>query len=235
MSRLFFVLCLITAFATAASSEPLIFHASTSGHRTLDQGDGGGNPFASALIEILGRTEMRLAEFPAALRTLTVEKSKGRQSPDVPKAVSPEDWKLVPQLAGEKRVALVLVVSDYRQSRAQSLLGAEHDAHRVAEALTKAGFATETALDLDLSNMRKKLHDFAVASADFDAAVIYTTGHGLESKGAVYLIPGDYPREEGNSALAARALPLVEIANVARAKRVNLVFYGGCRDDPYSK
>jgi uncharacterized caspase-like protein len=83
--------------------------------------------------------------------------------------------------------------------------------------------------------MRRKLADFAAASADFDAAVIYTTGHGVESNGAVYLIPGDYPTQEGNTALAAKALPLIEIANAARAKRVNLVFYGGCRDDPYSK
>jgi len=234
MVRLIVALCLIIVPITTARSGPLLFHASSPGQRTLDDAEGGGNPFASALIEILGRGEMPLAKFPAALRTLTVKKSKGRQLPDVPKAVSPDDWELVPQRAGEKRVALVLVVSDYRKSRAKSLPGAEHDAHRVAVALAKAGFVTETALNLDLSNMRKKLSDFSAASADFEAAVIYTTGHGLETNGAVYLIPGDYPRNEGNSALPAKALPLQEIASAARAKQVNLVFYGGCRDDPFS-
>ncbi len=150
------------------------------------------------------------------------------------KAFSRKDWKLVPRQAGEKRVALVLVVSDYRQSRASSLPGAAHDAHRIADALTKAGFVTETALNLDLSNMRRKLAEFAAASTDFDAAAIYTTGHGLETNGEVYLIPGDYPRNEGNAALRAKALPLAVIANAARAKHVNLVLYGGCRDDPFS-
>ncbi|MGO8952628.1 MAG: caspase family protein [Rhodomicrobium sp.] len=234
MIRFIFGLCLMLASVTATRSEPLLFHASSSGQPTLDEGEGGGNPFASALIEILGRPEMQLGDFSADLHRLTLEKSRGRQSSDAPKGVFPQDWKLVPRQAGEKRVALVLVVSDYRQSRASSLPGAAHDAHRIADALTKAGFVTETALNLDLSNMRRKLAEFAAASTDFDAAAIYTTGHGLETNGEVYLIPGDYPRNEGNAALRAKALPLAVIANAARAKHVNLVLYGGCRDDPFS-
>lgn len=116
MRKLLLVLCLAAGFATAASAQPLIFHASTSGQQTLDRGEGGGNPFASSLIEILGRPETRLAELPDALRVLTVKKSSGAQTPDVPSAVSPKDWRLVPPQSGEKRIALVLVVSDYGRS-----------------------------------------------------------------------------------------------------------------------
>ena len=36
--------------------------------------------------------------------------------PDVPGAVVPKDWRLTPPQAGEKRTALVLVVSDYRRA-----------------------------------------------------------------------------------------------------------------------
>ena len=180
MRKLLLVLCLAAGFATAASAQPLIFHASTSGQQTLDRGEGGGNPFASSLIEILGRPETRLAELPDALRVLTVKKSSGAQTPDVPSAVSPKDWRLVPPQSGEKRIALVLVVSDYGRSGAELLPGAEHDARRIASALAGAGFVTETALDLDLSGMRKRLNDFADKSSGYDAAAIYTTGHGLE-------------------------------------------------------
>ena len=81
--------------------------------------------------------------------------------------------------------------------------------------------------------MRKRLGEFAAKSAGYDAAAIYTTGHGLELEGAVYLLPGDFPASQGKAALGTHALPLREIAKAAKARRVNLVFYGGCRDNPF--
>ena len=81
--------------------------------------------------------------------------------------------------------------------------------------------------------MRAKLADFRNRSLTSDAAVIYATGHGVEVDGAVFLVPGDYPIQQRNAALAKRALPLPEIALSLAAKQVNLVFYGGCRDNPF--
>jgi Caspase domain len=231
--RIIFALCFLATIMGSASGEPVIFYASSSGHRTLDQGEGGGNPFASSLIEVLGRPETTLADFPEVLRALTFKKSHGYQNPEVPDAVASGDWKFAPH-AQERRTALVMVISDYQRSGADSLPGAEKDARRVANALLSAGFSTEEALNLDLKGMRRKLNDFAAASASFDAAVIYTTGHGVESQRTIYLIPGDYPLRQGNSALPQKALPLSEIAKAAHAKNLNLIFYGGCRDDPFS-
>jgi hypothetical protein len=214
-------------------AETLVFHASASGKQTLDQGEGGGNPFASSLIEILAKRKVTLSELPVALRQLTDAKSKGVQLPDVPTSIVSESWQLVPPRASETRIALVMVVSDYLKSGgAQSLPGARNDAQRVASALTRAGFVTEVALDLDLQSMRKTLSAFATRTAQYDAAVIYTTGHGVEVEGAVFLLPGDYPISERNAALSRRALPLQEISQAVRAKHVSLIFYGGCRDNP---
>jgi hypothetical protein len=215
-------------------AETLVFHASASGRQTLDQGEGGGNPFASALIEVLARQTVSLAELPPALRELTRMKSGGFQAADVPDIRSSRDWTLVPPSPAERRLALVLVVSDYaRSGGVQSLPGARNDAARIAAALTAAGFATEVAVDFALPAMKQKLASFALASAASDAAVIYTTGHGVEVGGAVYRLPGDYPVEQRNAALAEHAIGLSDIAGALRAKRINLVFYGGCRDDPF--
>jgi hypothetical protein len=213
--------------------ETLVFHATESGKLTLDQGDGGGNPFASSLIEVLGRPQVKLSELPGMLRKLTIEKSKGFQSADVPLRDLADDWALVPPAPGEVRIALVLVVSDYaRSGGAQSLAGASQDAQRIASALKDAGFATQIALDLELAAMRQKLAAFAVESKRTDAAIIYTTGHGVEVGGKVFLLPGDYPIGQRNSALTTRAIRLSDIAEAARAKYMNLIFYGGCRDNP---
>jgi hypothetical protein len=217
-------------------AETLVFHASASGKQTLDQGEGGGNPFASSLVEILKQTSVKLSDLPAALQRLTAEKSRGFQSADVPKFAVPQNWLLVPARLGESRVALVIVMSDYAKSGgAQSLPGAKHDAERIASALKQAGFTTEVAVDLDLRSVRAKLTEFATRSNEHDAAIIYTTGHGVEVGGKVFLLPGDYPISERNSALAERAVSLSEIGESVRAKQVNLVFYGGCRDNPFGE
>jgi hypothetical protein len=227
-----FAIALIAGVCSAARSETLVFHASASGQQTMDLGDGGGNPFASALIEILQQNKVRLADLPKKLQALTIEKSSGLQTPDVPKNVSARDWVLAPTRPGEKRIALVLIVSSYN-SEGNSLPGAAHDAKRMSAALTKAGFMTELALDLDLQGMKKKLAEFGDASSSFDVAAIYTTGHGVESDGVVYLVPGAFPVSQGNAALPASALPLRDIAASPRAKSLNLVFYGGCRNNPF--
>ena len=143
---------------------------------------------------------------------------------------------LTPAKQGEKRVALVIVVSDYIKSGgAQSLPGARKDAKRIASAFTNAGFETEVALDLSLDQMRDKLTSFRVTSLTSDWAAIYTTGHGVEVNGTVFLLPGDYPITERNSAIKARALPLPEIAQTPSAKQANLIFYAGCRDNPFDR
>lgn len=212
---------------------PLVFHATSSGKQTLDQGEGGGNPFASALIDILRRPTVKLGELPAALRDLTHEKSRGFQTADVPVAPIASRWQVLPSASGERRIALVLIVSDYsRSGGAPSLPGARHDGERVRAALEAAGFATRLELDLDADGMQRTLAQFSAASEHADAAAIYTTGHGVERAGVVYLIPGDYPIAQRNGALATRAVPLSDIRSSLKARHVNLLFYGGCRDDP---
>ena len=44
-------------------------------------------------------------------------------------------------------------------------------------------------------------------------------------------MPGDYPVTDGDTALTQRALPVTKIAGSLKAEQVNLLFYGGCRDN----
>ncbi len=84
-----------------ARADTLIFHATAAGQQTLDQGEGGGNPFASSLIELLQRPRVALSELPDAIRALTSSKSRGFQSPDVPTTRTRPDWLLVPPKPGK--------------------------------------------------------------------------------------------------------------------------------------
>ncbi len=226
------LIVLWTLLGTPASlADPIVFHATTSGQRAMDSDAKGGNPFASALIDSLARPSLTLNELAASLERLTLDYSKGKQRPDIPARASGAE-SLLPAVSGETRIALVLVVSDYGKAGANSLPGARFDAGRIATALTAAGFVTETAIDLDREAMLGTLDGFATRSRSADLALVYTTGHGVEVDGKVYLVPGDYPLSEGNAALERHAFPIARIAAAAHARRLNLIFYGGCRDNP---
>lgn len=212
---------------------PLRFFGTQPGGKTLDQGEGGGNPFASALIELLSRKELTLAGLAKELVELTERKSGGRQHPDVPPAASLESLRILPKPPLESRVALVLVFSDYSASvGATSLPGAAHDADRLTRALTLAGFDTQTNIDPKREQLGEILDGWAERSSAADLALLYTTGHGVEVDATIHLLPGDFPVLRGNAAIDEYAIPLHALSCNLRAKRTNLLFYAGCRDNP---
>lgn len=223
------------AHAVENTAAPMVFYASSSGKRTLDRGEGGGNPFASALIELLGRPALGLRDFPNELKRLTVKKSGGRQVPEIPAKLAPEEWQFSPKREGEKRVALVMVFSDYSGGGARSLPGAKYDAERISSALEGAGFETQNAVDPERTKMATVLAAFKDRSTQADIGVLYVTGHGAEVDGTVYLLPGDFPANGGADALVGFGLALPDLSSTPRAALANFVFYGGCRDNPFKK
>src|SRR5262245_45193150 len=116
----------------ASAVEPIYFYASQAGRPTLDQGEGGGNPFASALVELLARDRLTFEAFRTEIVALTRRKSRRFQRPEVRARVALGPWQLLPKPAAARRVALVVVFSDYAASgAAQSLPGAKQDMDRV--------------------------------------------------------------------------------------------------------
>lgn len=234
LSAFSLTLVLQTQSSVANSTDPIYLYASQSGQRTLDRGEGGGNPFASALVELLNREALNFDSFRTELIELTDRKSRGFQRPEIQGPSSMHRWQFLPKPENETRVALVLVFSDYTASGgASSLPGAKHDAQRVAEALNKAGFKVETVLDPDRAKMEAALKQLSTQSATADVGVIYTTGHGVEVERVTYLLPGDYPVEQRVAVLKDRAVRVTVLGSALRARRANLVFYGGCRDNPF--
>ena len=229
-----FIIENLTSISVAASPvEPIYFYASQTGRQTLDQGEGGGNPFASALVDILARDKLTFETFISESIDLTRKKSRGFQRPEMVSKVNLGAWQLLPKPSTEKRIALVLVFSDYRISGARSLPGAKNDLYRISKSLAEAEFEVQTAIDPDKSKLNRILKEFSERSKTSDVAVLYTTGHGVEVNGIIYLLPGDYPLVYGKSKLNERAIRLTRIGNAVQAKKVNLVFYGGCRDNPF--
>lgn len=216
-----------------------IFFATCSGGVTLDLDEAGGNPFTSALIELAGEPKFRLPEMPTRLRDLTALKSEGRQVPDFSVSDLP-DWSFHKRLMSpaETRDALILVVSNYSASDiGSSLRGAAWDELRISAMLAQNGFSVTQGIAPRRDALVRALGSFRRRSAKSDVAIIYSTGHGLELDGEVYLIPGDYLVDFGYGVAQLRrfAVGVSRIAESAAAKRLNLVFFAGCRHKPRRK
>ncbi len=217
------------AQAGAAPSPALIYYAGQAGRLTTDRDRLGGNPFASAVCEIIGQRPLTLETFTRRLAEANQIHSLGWQMLDYPRNLPDPRRRLD---TGEKRLALVLINADYSKSGTYSLRGAAFDAKRIPAALNAAGYETTLALDNTIDAARLALADFAVRSETADTAIIYVGGHGAQHKRTVYWLMGDYPEQDAKW-LATHAIPVDEIARAGRARTLNLVLYASCRDDPF--
>ena len=211
----------------AAATDPLpahVIYAAQPGSPTLDEGDGGGNPFAGALIDLLGDPAVRLAVLPRLLRQGTLQRSAGFQQVDADDDLGGGQLRLAARDDG--RLALVIVQAAYASGRFPALAGAARDGRRIADAFARAGFAVETSVDEDRPALEARLAAFARSSAAADIAVIYATGHGTQRAGRTYL------RVDTPPAIANRKggdLAIADLAAAVRAGTANLVFWAGCR------
>lgn len=217
------------AFAQSGPSEALIYYAGQAGRLTTDRDRLGGNPFASAVCEIIGERPLSLETFTRRLAEANQIHSQGWQMLDYPRSLPDPKRRLD---KGDKRLALVLINADYSQSEAYSLRGAAFDAKRVPAALNAAGYETTLALDNTIDEARAALADFALRSEAADATIVYIGGHGAQHKRTVYWLMGDYPEQDAKW-LDTHAIAVSEIARAGRAKTLNLVLYASCRDNPF--
>lgn len=221
-----------TAFAQAApgTPAPLFYYAGQPGRLTQDRDRLGGNPFASALVEVLKGEPATLEDFTGRLAASNARHSGGWQQLQFPKKLP--SWRMDGNERG-RRVALVLINADYSKTDGvYSLPGAAFDARRVPAALTAAGFETTLVLDANADAARKAMAEFAKLSEGAEASLVYVGGHGVQHKRVVYWMMGDYPAQDSKW-LTSHAIALDEIGKAGHARDVNLVLYASCRDDPF--
>ena len=134
----------------------------------------------------------------------------------------------------DKRVALVIGNSAYKN--APRLANPVNDAGLVGGMFRNAGFDTvEIKLDLNASEMRRSLRDFAARTRDADMAVIYYAGHGIELDGSNYLVPTDAMLETDGDVLDETVALDRALYAVEPAKQLRLVILDACRDNPFAK
>ena len=124
-------------------SRPALVFATRPGGTTIDRDAFGGNPFATALIQLSSEDSISLRRFPGRLRALTVRGSQGHQRPQWTRWPDRLRWSFrhAPGSRQERRCALVLIVSDYEGAGLAPLAGAAHDERRLSAMFAANGFS----------------------------------------------------------------------------------------------
>lgn len=136
----------------------------------------------------------------------------------------------------DKRIALVIGNSDY-SGNINSLANPQNDAADISEKLKSLGFDVTVLCDGTRKEMKDYISSFIDRARDYDVALFYYAGHGLQLQtdigGANYLIPVDaelkYKSDaEFDCVNANRIVSQMESSGC----KVRLVILDACRDLP---
>ena len=147
----------------------------------------------------------------------------------------------MPLLAGknkslfpEKRIALVIGNSNY--SFLSSLNNPINDAVDITEKLQSLGFDVFSLYDINYSDFDTALKKFSGTARDYDVAVMYYCGHGIQYEGLNYLVPVD-----ARLSVADDLLNCIDLEDVySKLNRTpcttKLIFLDACRNEaPWKK
>src|SRR5262249_18613594 len=139
-------------------------------------------------------------------------------------------WLCCQPAFAERRIALVIGNSAYE--RVPQLTNPVNDAGAMADMLEGAGFdEVELKFNLNATEMRRALRDFADDARTADFAIVYFAGHGMEIQGTNYLVPVDAVLERDIDAYD-EAISLDRFLNVIEpARQLRLVILDACRDN----
>lgn len=135
----------------------------------------------------------------------------------------------------ERRIALVIGNKQY--DRADAVLqNPVNDADDMAKTLDGLGFDVYKYTNLTLSGFKRAIDEFGEKLPDYDVALFYFSGHGVQFNGENYLVPTDARLQtlsdsEDDCIRLGRVMGKMKAADVKN----NLVFLDACRNNPFPK
>jgi tetratricopeptide (TPR) repeat protein len=135
-----------------------------------------------------------------------------------------------------KRVALVVGNSQYENIG--RLDNPVNDAKLIAAALKESGFelvGDGPQIDLDKGELERAVQDFGNRAQGADVALFYYAGHGVQVRGANYLVPVNAnPTKETDVDFQMLDANLVLRQMEGAGTRLNLVMLDACRNNPFA-
>lgn len=138
------------------------------------------------------------------------------------------------QVQGESRLALLIGNASYKTS---PLKNPVNDVRLMEASLKESGFTVIKAENATRRDMQRLVRDFGERlKQSGGVGLFYFAGHGVQVKGANYLVPVDADiRAEDEVAFdSVDAQSILEKMETAK-NRINLLILDACRDNPFAK
>ncbi len=133
----------------------------------------------------------------------------------------------------EKRIALVIGNQNYNDEKMR-LTCPSNDANAVAARFRKLGFDEVMQMNnLNKDNMKSIINSFRSKSVNYDAVVVYYSGHGVQLNQINYMIPTDFDFSNGN--VTNDCVAVTYILRDLGEDRMKIVVYDACRTQPRPK
>src|SRR5215471_15377986 len=136
----------------------------------------------------------------------------------------------------ERRVALVIGNGQYQY--VTRLDNPTNDARLIAETLTSVGFTLiggKAQLDLDKTGFDRLVQEFGKVIQNAGVALFYYAGHGLQVRGANYLVPvSANPTREADVDFQLLNVDLVLRQMEGAGTRLNFLILDACRNNPFA-
>jgi hypothetical protein len=132
----------------------------------------------------------------------------------------------------EKRLALVIGNADYDEKT--SLKNPVNDANLMEATLKQLGFEVIKRTNAGLKAMSDAVREFSNRLSEYNVALFYFAGHGIQIDGRNYLIPTDAPlKEPGDCKYEAISVDFVTEEFAKYPDNTNIVILDACRNNPY--
>jgi uncharacterized caspase-like protein len=147
-------------------------------------------------------------------------------------AKAAQEQKTLDQVAGERRMALVIGNSAYKFS---PLKNPVNDARAMGATLQSLGFEVALKENANLQSMIDSIREFSLKAKDSQVRLFYYAGHGVQVKGKNYLIPVDVEiaAEDEVASKSADVNELLERLGQIRAG-LNIMILDACRNNPFN-
>jgi len=132
----------------------------------------------------------------------------------------------------QRRIALVIGNSNYEHSG--RLKNPVNDANLMIETLRDLDFTVISVTDATKDEMNRTIYDFSKKLKDYNVALFYYAGHGIQVGGVNYLLPVDAVLEDK----IAAEFEAVDVSTVVSQferypDNTNIVILDACRNNPF--
>lgn len=135
----------------------------------------------------------------------------------------------------ERRLALVIGNAEY-VGKGNTLRNPVNDANDVSNRLKTLGFDVTTVLNASMLEMDDAIDAFGQKAKNYDVALFYYSGHGLQSRGENYLVPVDaeLTTEASIRARCSSVNYLLDLLDESGCP-MKVVCLDACRNNPFER